>query len=212
MKWLSIKDIAELYSVNSKSTQKALERGHLKGKKDINGCWRIEEEDVKNYYEEPSFPDWLPIKLCIFQYGLSKQKIIEAVEEGGLNGRHYRCGWYIHYFKLKENVLKMRSEETFSKIKEQVTITVLNKEGIHIRPASCIGRIVMDHPSAHIYMGFQGTCHSLSIPACSQVLLTLQIQKGDTILFKVKCRDKQEVHAILREILRAAENRFWVSH
>jgi len=113
MNFLSIKNISDKYKKNPKSVQKALERGYLRGKKDSNGWWLINEGDATEYYEKPNSVDWQPVDYYVFHYGISRSTILQEIEMGKLEAKKYRCAWYINCLDWKKKISKTCCDKEF---------------------------------------------------------------------------------------------------
>jgi len=208
MNWISIKVIAQKHKENSKSIQKALERGTLKGKKDKNGLWLVKKEDAEEYYKKPPSNDWLSVGYCVFHYGLSRKTILEQIDCGNLIGRKFSRTMYVHYLRLKNNIVELQCIDKFSKIREGLKIKVINKGGIHMRPIAVIGGIIMKYKDVDLYMKYKNFCGKLSVEGSAHTLLTLNIKKKDELFFKADAKDKKEAKKMLKELKVAASKGF----
>lgn len=211
MKNLSARDIHKRYGVEIRTIQKHFKDGKIQGKKDINGDWSTSENIAEESYKRPKFPDWQPIEYYIKFSSYSKKEIMDAIDEGILDVIQNLSGVFIHFFKWKKNMLGMRCpKELFEKIKPRVYVTVINESGIHVRPTSIIGRILMKHPRTKVFMKYNDKYYRLNGKTFAHVLPELEIGKGEKLLFKAKDSYTKESQLVLNKIARAFNNGFWM--
>ena len=211
MKKISVREICEKYGLVKITVQNAFQSGKLPGGKDEKGRWIADEKDAKELYEKPQPPEWQPIEYHLRFSSYSREDIKDSIDMGLLDSKENFWGIFIHHAKWKKNMIKGCCDAgQCSKIKDELSVVIVNKCGIHLRPTSIIGRIMMRHPTVDLYMHYRGNYHELNRCDLSQYLLSLNISGGSNIVFKAKGCLRSEVKSVLSKLKLAVSNGFWI--
>jgi len=109
---LTIQEVCEKFGVKKITCKTALQRGYLIGYKE-NRKWIIEEKDAEKYFAEPQSPDWMPLCLTADLFQISKNSLIESIENGRILGRKNKNKWYICVKTMEkmQNLVKKREKK-----------------------------------------------------------------------------------------------------
>ena len=82
MAYLSIKDVSQQYNQKIRTVRGALQRGYLKGHKDINSQWQIRPEDAEYYFTPPCPNCWISFTVASLYFSIKKEKLYKLRDEG----------------------------------------------------------------------------------------------------------------------------------
>lgn len=195
----SVKSGAEHYEKKEDTIKKALQRGGLKGHKDIFGCWWFYKKDGDEYFYGPALPDWIRLEPLLICFGLSRYLVGKVIDDGTIEAKCHKRIWYVNLYSWNRYLVSIRmiriniDESSFREFKTKNSITAAE--------AADICKIANENRRVIIYLWWKGNVWACWSNKSIIHLIKLEISIAEEIRISVCGNGANQVSNLVYEKL-----------